>query len=153
MIIFHRSNFQTNSPKSFFKTETVSTGLSLFHELVLPKFKLYFSKAKAKDISYRNFKDFEEDKFNRDLKNRLLAESVEECAPFTKIFLDVLNKHAPLKKKVVLANHAQCSSSKRSYLEKVYFKERTPDPLIKSKKRKNYCRKLYKKERRKYRKS
>ena len=109
MIIFHGSHFQTNSPKSFFKTEILSTGLSPFHELILPKFKLHFSKAKAKEISYRNNKNFEEDKFNRDLKNRLLAESVEECAPVPKIFLGVLNKHAPLKKKVVLANHAQCS--------------------------------------------
>ena len=38
----------TNSPKSFFKTETVFTGLSDFHKLVLSVFKLHFSKAKAK---------------------------------------------------------------------------------------------------------
>ena len=54
----------TNSPKSFFKTETVFTGLSDFHKLVLSVFKLHFSKAKAKKISYRNFRDFKEDNFN-----------------------------------------------------------------------------------------
>ena len=69
-------------------------------------FKLYFSKAKAKEISYRNFRDFKEDNFKRNLQNRPSAESVEEYAPFEKVFLDVLNKHAPLKKKVVRANHA-----------------------------------------------
>ena len=37
-----------NSPKSFFKKETVFTGLSDFHELVLSVFKLHFSKAKAR---------------------------------------------------------------------------------------------------------
>ena len=47
----------TNSPKSFFKTETVFTGLSDFHKLVLSAFKLHFSKVKAKEISYRNFRD------------------------------------------------------------------------------------------------
>ena len=48
----------TNSPKSFFKTETVFTGLSDFHELFLSVFRLHFSKAKAKEISYRSFRDF-----------------------------------------------------------------------------------------------
>ena len=95
----------TNSPKSFFKTETVFTGISDFHELFLSVFRLHFSKAKAKEISYRSFRDFKEDNWedNRHFQNRLSAESVEEYAPFEKVFVDVLNKHAPLKKKVVRA--------------------------------------------------
>ena len=48
----------TNSPMSFFKTEPVFTGLPAFHKLVLSVFKLHFSKKKAKEISYRNFRDF-----------------------------------------------------------------------------------------------
>ena len=39
---------------------------------------------------------------------------------------------------------------KGSYLEKVYFKKKTPDSLTKFKKQKNYCSRLYKKERKKY---
>ena len=96
----------TNSPKSFFKTETVFTGLSDFHKLVLSVFKLHFSKAKAKEISWRNFRDFKENSFNRDLQNRLSAQSVEKYAPFEKVFLDILNDHTPFKKNVVPANHA-----------------------------------------------
>ena len=46
----------TNSPKSFFKTQIIFTGLSDFDKLVLYVFKLLFSKAKAKEISYRNLK-------------------------------------------------------------------------------------------------
>ena len=88
----------TNSSMSFFKTETVFTGLSDFHKLVLPVFKLHFLKAKTMEISYRNLRDFKKDNFNRDLQNRLSAESVEECTPF--VFLDFLNKQAPLKKKL-----------------------------------------------------
>ena len=65
--------------------------------MVLSVFKLHFSKAKAKEISYKNFRDFKENDFNRDLQNRLSAQSVDEYAPFKKIFIDVLNKHAPLK--------------------------------------------------------
>ena len=133
------------------------TGLSDFHKLVLSVFKLHFSKAKANEILYRNFRDFKEDNFSWDLQNRLSAESVEEYAPFEKVFLDVLNKHAPLKKNVVRANHAPYITKtlrkaimKRSYLEKVYFKKKTPDSLIKFKKQKNYCSRLYKRERKKY---
>ena len=48
----------TNTPKSFFKTKTDFTGLSDFHKLVLSVFKLHFSKAKAKEKSQRNFRDF-----------------------------------------------------------------------------------------------
>ena len=36
---------------------------------------------------------------------------------------------------------------KQSYLEKVYFQKITPDSLTKFKKQKNYCSRLYKKER------
>ena len=121
----------TNSPKSFFKTETVFTGLSDFHKLVLSVFKLHFSKAKAKEISHRDFRDFKENNFNRDFQNRFSAPSVEEYAPFENVFLEVLNKHAPLTKKVVRANHAPYITKtlrkaimKRSYLEKVYYKKK-----------------------------
>ena len=147
----------TNSPKSFFKTETVFTRLSDFNKLVLFVFKLHFSKAKAKEILYRRFRDFKEDNFNRNLQNRLSAEFVEEYAPFVKVFPDVLNKHAPLTKKGVRASHAPYITKtlrkaimKRSYLEKVYFKKKSPDSLIKFKKQKNYCSRLYKKEPKNY---
>ena len=39
---------------------------------------------------------------------------------------------------------------KKSYLENFYFKKRTPESMKKYKKHKNFCSKLYKKERRKY---
>ena len=38
----------------------------------------------------------------------------------------------------------------RSYLENLYFKKRTPESMKKYQKQKNFCMKLYKKERRKY---
>ena len=97
--------------------------------MVLSVFKSHFSKEKAREISCRNFRDFKEDNFNRDLQNRFSAEFAEEYDPFEKVFLDVLNKHAPLKKKVVRADHAPYTTKtlrktiiKRSYLEKVHFK-------------------------------
>ena len=109
--------------------------------MVLSVLKLQFSKAKTKEISYRNFRDFKEDNFNLDLQNRFSAEPIEEYAPFEKVFLDVLNRHAPLKKKVVRANHAPYITKtlkkaimERSYLERVYFKKKAQDSLTKFKK-------------------
>ena len=55
------------------------------------------------------------------------------------------------------ANHSSYVSKplrkaimRRSYLEKIYFKKRTVDSLTKYKKQKNYCSRLYKKERKKF---
>ena len=118
---------------------------------------MLFSKAKAKEISYWSFRDFKEDSFNWDLQNRLSGESVEECTSFEKVFVDVLNKHAPLKEKIVRANDVPHITKtlrnaivKRSYLEKVYFKKKTPDSLTKLKNQKNYCSRIPKKEQKKY---
>ena len=55
------------------------------------------------------------------------------------------------------ANHSSYVSKplrkaimRRSYLEKIYFRKRTVDSLTKYKKQKNYCSRLYKKERKKF---
>ena len=68
-----------------------------------------------------------------------------------------MNKHAPLKKKVFRANYERYFTKalrkaimKRSYLEKLYFKKKTTESLKKYKKHKNFCSRLYKKERTKY---
>ena len=53
----------SNRPKSFFKTNTVFTGLSDFHKLVLSVFKT-FPKSKTKEITYQDFKNFSEENFN-----------------------------------------------------------------------------------------
>ena len=71
--------------------------------------------------------------------------------------MNTLNKHAPIKKKMLRANHApyitkalRMAIIKRSYLENLYFKKPTPKSIEKYKKQKIFCSKLYKKERRKY---
>ena len=45
-----------------------------------------------------DFKNFEEESFNQELKNNLINSSTETYEFFEKEFLDTLNKHAPLKK-------------------------------------------------------
>ena len=67
--------------------------------------------------------------------------------------MTVLNRHAPLKKKILRANHSSYMSKTlrkaimgRSYLEKKYFQKKNRA----YKKQKNYCSRLYKKERKKF---
>ena len=80
---------------------------------------------------------------------------VNPCHKFDNIFLEVLDKHAPRKTKILRANHSSYIAlrkaiMKRSYLEKLYFKNRTENSLKTYKRQKNYCSKLYKKERKEF---
>ena len=65
-------------------------------------------KNKPREIQYRNSKYFGSRKFNRDLKEEFPREYVDSCSKFGEIFLKVLNRHGPLKKKMLGANHAPC---------------------------------------------
>ena len=51
----------TNSPRSFFSTETYFTGLSDCHKLVLSVFKTKFSKTGPKEMMCRDYKNFDQD--------------------------------------------------------------------------------------------
>ena len=69
----------------------------------------------------------------------------------------MLNKHAPLRKKFLRANHAPYIAKtlrkaimRRSQLETKYLKTKIQTDLKLYKKHKNFCSKLYKRERRKY---
>ena len=118
----------TNNPRSFFKTNTFFTVLD-FHKLILSIIKTIFCKSKPKETTYRNFKNFEEESFNQELKDNLINSSIECYEFFQKVFLDTLKKHAPLKQKFVRANHAPYVTKtlrkaimRRSILHTIYFK-------------------------------
>ena len=70
--------------------------------------------------------------FDDELKFVFSKESTELCSKFNQMFLNVLNKHAPSKKKQLRSSHASYVSKsmrkgimRRSHLENVYFKKRT----------------------------
>ena len=140
--------FSTNNALPFQHTETVSIGLSDFHKLVL--------KSKPREIHYRNYNRFDTLKFNVDLKNVFAHEKIKSCIQFDEVFMKVLNRHAPLKKKILKANHSSYMSKtlrkaimRRSYLENEYLRK-TDQCLRAYKKQKNYSSRLYKKERKKF---
>ena len=69
--------FLTNKPKLFFKSESLFTGLSDCHKLVLTVFKTTFFKSKPKEITYRDYKDFNAEEFNQDLSANLCEANIE----------------------------------------------------------------------------
>ena len=119
--------------------------------------KTTITKTKPHEIIYIDCKNFDSILFNNELKFVLDGKESVSCSNFDNLFFQVLDKHAPLKKKMLRANHSSYVSKplrkaimRRSYLEKMYFKKRTVDSLTKYKKQKNYCSRLYKKERKKF---
>ena len=65
------------------------------------------------------------------MKNAFAHEKIESCIKFDEVFMTVLNSHAPLKKKMLRANHSSYMSKtirkaimRRSYLEKKYFQKK-----------------------------
>ena len=99
----------TNSSRSFQDTCTVETGLSDFHKLVVTVLKLYFPKQKPNIQTFRDYKIFQNDLFRSELDYELSKLDVcnLEFEHFLNIFIEVLNKHAPIKKKYLRANQGK----------------------------------------------
>ena len=141
--------FLTNKPRSFQFSSVTETGLSDYHRLITTFMKSYFSRLKPKIIHYRNFKRFGEQTFIDDIKNADFSfetdDPNENYSALTNTFSLIVEKHAPLKKKIVRGNHAPFIT--KDLRKAIYTKSR-----LKSKYIKNPCEvneKLYKRQRNK----
>ena len=92
----------TNSHRSFQNTNIFETGLSDFHEMTVSVLKSHFPKQKPNIVSYRSYKRFRNNSFRTELDNELLKYDLCNTGyqHFLKIFLDILNKHAPIKRSI-----------------------------------------------------
>ena len=97
--------FVNNSYRNFQNTSTISKGLSDFQKMYITVLKTKFEKTKPKEITYWDYKKFDESNFKFELKSSL-TKGCATYGEFEDIFLKVLQKHAPLKKKLIRANHA-----------------------------------------------
>ena len=111
---------------SFQKTHVTETGLSDCHKLISTFFKSRFLKAILKVIKYRNYKNLDKNNFLNDLNNinvRLDKENPNQCYDLlTNSFLEVVNKHAPLKKLTIRGNHA--SVVNKEFLKAIYTRSK-----------------------------
>ena len=147
----------TNKPRSFLKSFNVCTGLSDCHKMAVSIFRVNKPKIEPREITYRNYRNFDEEAFRNELKNMIDFDGNGTYDRFESLFLQVLEKHAPVKKVKVRANFPPYMTKRlrkammdRSRLEKRYYNNMTPLNRLIYRKQKNYVSNLYKKERKKY---
>ena len=148
--------FLTNKSKCFQHTMGLTTGLSDHHKMIATSFKMTFPKSKPKEKLYRAIKNCDRDLFRNELKSEL--EKIDsKYESFEDTFTTLLDKHAPMKKKILRANEKPYVTKamrkaimKRSELATKYRRNPTEDNLRAWKKHKNFCSNLYKKERKTY---
>ena len=98
----------TNMPQSFQITNVTETGVSDCHKLITTFMKSYISRLKPKNVHYRSYKNFNEEKFLSDVKEADFSLETsnpdENYSVLTNVFSNIVNIHAPLKKKILRGN-------------------------------------------------
>ena len=89
----------TNKKEFFKNTDVIEVGIFNHHSLIVTALKSLLLKRNAKTKLYRNYSSFNMDHFKEDLDNNLKNNSISEYSNFQNIFLEILHKHAPIKKK------------------------------------------------------
>ena len=116
--------------------------------MVVTVVKLYFPKQKPNIQAFQDYKRFQNDLFRLELDYELSKIDVcnLEFDHFFNIFIEVLNKHAPMKKKYLRANQGEFMTKElnkafmtRSRLRNNYLKEKSADTKIAYDKQRNYC--------------
>ena len=96
----------TNKQERFLKTETVETGLSEFHKMVVSVFKRSLKKQKPKGITNRNYKRFDNEKFRESLINCFSTGKNISYDAFENLVLQTLDKMAQIKQKHIRGNQS-----------------------------------------------
>ena len=103
--------FITNKPRRFLNKVAIDTGLSDWHHMICVSTKLYVPRRKASAITYRSYKRFNEEHFNNDIESipfhvAEIFDDIDDSYWFSDTMLqDVIQQHAPIKKRMVKNNH------------------------------------------------
>ena len=116
-----------------------------------------FGKQKSNIKYYRDWKKIDNAVFRTELREELDKVQTHNCQSFEQIFISILNLHAPMKSKKQCANHKsymtkalQKAIMKCSELATKYHKTKSIEDYNNYKKQRNFCSKLYKKERKRF---
>ena len=145
----------TNKPSCFQKTTTIETGLSDHHKLIISFFRTTFQKLNPKKIVYREMKHFNKDVFLNDIKS-LPFDQIDRFPDsylgFTTLFKSIVDRHAPIKTKIVRGNQSDFmnkelsqSIKNRSMLRNRYNKFKSRENYINYQNAKKECKFLTKK--------
>ena len=94
----------TNKKNHFMKSASFATGLSDHHKLITTILRKTISKGNSK-MFYRDYKRFDQNKFETELKLKLNSKTNLSYSNFQAVFLEILNKIAPVKVKVLCFNN------------------------------------------------
>jgi hypothetical protein len=116
----------------------VDVGISDFHNLVGCVFKAYAPKRIYKEIQFRSYRKFDENKFLCDLSQTNVSQNTENAnidekfRSYNDIFLSVLDEHAPIKTRILrkpsppFMNHELKSAIyKKCMLRNIFYKNKT----------------------------
>ena len=151
--------FLTNTRKCFQKIETIENDLSDFHKLLVTVMNVDLKRLPPKIICYREYKNFDAKNFENELLNHSHNRNICEKSfdDFKTSFLKILNKHAPLKKKYLRANHSTFITKEvrkeimlRTKLKHQYLKKKTLESRNRYKRQRNFCVNLIKKAKRSF---
>ena len=147
----------TNKKSSFVDSMTIETGLSDHHKMTVTVLKQYFKKREPIVIHYRDFKSFNGLKVRNEIRERLEKCEILDVDIFKNIFDEVLDRHAPKKKKVVRGNNSPFMNKtlSKAFMQRSRLKNKfnkNPTELNKSiyRKHRNFCVNLLKREKRNY---
>ena len=144
----------TNKPHSFQNSTVVETGLSDFHMLTVTVLKTSFRKRPPKLIKYRNYKQYSHFNFQNEFTLLLTGIDLNHISndDYVSLFMEVLNRHAPLKQRYVRANdqpfvtkELRKEHMKRSRLKNIYLRNKTDASAKIYKRQRNKCVSLLKK--------
>ena len=101
--------FLTNSSKSFEKCLTLETGISDFHKLIITILKVKPDKLSPRITKYRDDKNLESKAFDNRLNVSLKDFDMNNSSfnELKTIFMELLNKVAPLKTKYLRVNYSK----------------------------------------------
>ena len=123
----------TNKKSLFKNSKTFEVGISDHHHLVLTSMRSQYIQGNPKIKFYRDYKSFNFESFNNELNELLKSEKDMNYSLFESIFLQVLNAHAPVKKKIQRFNNNPFMTKQlrkaimhRSRLKNIFDKNRAP---------------------------
>ena len=151
----------TNKPLSFQNITVIETGLSDFHKMIVDVMKMHFPKMKPRVIRYQKYKTFNNDAFVNTLRQELTKQKKvldeKEQDALSEICTDVLDKHAPQRKRYVRSNHKPLMTNEiskaimtRTRLRNRFLKNRSTRNRDLFRKQKNLCVSLLRKPKKDY---
>ena len=147
----------TNKKGLLKNSKTFEVGISDHHNLILTAMRSQYIQGNPKIKFYRDYKSFNFESFHNELNELLKSEKDINYSLLENIFLQVLNVHAPVKKKIQRFNNNPFMTKQlrkgimhRSRLKNVFNKNRTPKNWDSYKKQRNFCVNLLRKTKKEY---